>query len=299
MTTAERTRDPIPVDMPLGERTFEIDEQQMRRYIEGIGADNPWYTQDSPYGGPVAPAAILFYEPMRFPASQSYGRDRPVFNARAEWEFYRPARPGQMVTLRSKVADRWIKRGREYASFEMEARDAAGELLSVGRFTNTWDNPPAYDPPLPVRDNEPKGPTVEATGRELGSLSRLFTFEMSVALAGPAQNFHTDREMARQRGFADVVIAGPQFVCQMSELMTQIFGRGFYEGGRLRVNFLKPVLAGQRITARVAEGPRTGEPDGVERMEVAIWYENEAGQKTAAGTASARLLDGEPKQVSD
>lgn len=299
MTTSERTRDPIPAGTPLGERKFTIDDTQMHRYIEGIGAKNSWYSGESPYGGTVAPAAILFYEPMRFPASQAYGQGRPVFNARAEWEFCAPMRPGQTVTLRSQVSDRWLKRGREYATFEMEALDDSGKVLCIGRFTNTWDNPPAFDPPLSNRDNEPKSPPVDATGAELGSLSRLFTFEMSVALAGPAQNFHTDRQMAKDRGFSDVVIAGPQFVSQMSELMTLIFGRGFYEGGRLRVNFLKPVLAGETITVRAVENRRTRDGDGVERLEVAIWCENEDGQQTAAGIASARLIDGEPKVISD
>ena len=299
MATSERLHDPVPVGMFLGERSFTITEEQMRRYIDGIDAKNPWYTQDSPYGGPVCPAAILFYEPMRFPASQAYGQGRAVFNARAEWEFCAPTRPGQTLTLRSKVSDRWIKRGREYACYEMEALDEAGKVVCVGRFTNTWDDPPQYDPPLPVRDNEPKAPPVEGNGPELGSLSRLFTYDMSVALAGPARNFHTDRELAQQRGFADVVIAGPQFVCQMAELLTQIFGRGFYEGGRLRVNFLKPVLAGERITARAAENRRLRDGDGVERVEVAIWCENEAAQPTAAGVASARLIDGPPKESFD
>ncbi|HEX2173036.1 MAG TPA: hypothetical protein VHL09_11405 [Dehalococcoidia bacterium] len=298
MSIVEQLRDPIPAGTALGERSFSITEEQMSRYIEGIAANNAWYTQDSPYGGPVCPAAILFYEPMRFPASQAYGRDRPVFNARAEWEFCAPTRPGQQLTLRSKVSDRWVKRGREYATFEMEALDESGKVVCIGRFTNTWDSPPAYDPPLPSRDNEPRVPPIEANGAELGSLTRTITFDMSVALAGPARNFHTDREMARARGFSDVVIAGPQFVCQMAELMTQIFGRGFYEGGKLRVNFLRPVLAGETITARAVENRRTRDGDGVERMEVAIWCENEAGQQTAAGVASARLTDGAPYNAS-
>jgi acyl dehydratase len=297
MTTAERRKDPIAVGTILGEREFVVGEEQLTRYVEGIDVRNPWYAEDSPYGGPVCPASILFYEPMRFPASQEYGRDRPIFNARGEWEFCAPARPGQRLTLRSKVADRWIKRGREYASFEMEVRDETGKLLCVGRIINTWDDPPAYDPPLPSRDNEPRTPPAEGDGAELGTMTRTYTFEMSVAGAGPAINFHTDRQIARDRGFDDVVIAGPQFVCQMSELMTRIFGRGWYEGGKLRVNFLRPVIAGEAITARVVESRRTRDGDGVERMEVAIWCENEAGQQTAAGTASARLVEGEPAPV--
>lgn len=297
MSTTEQLRDPIAAGTVLGERGFTIDDEQLERYAGGIDVQNPWYTKDSPYGGPVCPAAILFYEPMRFPASQAYGRDRPIFNARAEWEFCAPARPGQRLTLRSKVSDRWIKRGREYATFEMEALDEAGKMVSVGRFTNTWESPPAYDPPLPSRDNDPKSPPADGDGAELGTLTRTYTFEMSVAGAGPAKNFHTDRQMARDRGFDDVVIAGPQFVCQMSELMTRIFGRGWYEGGKLRVNFLRPVIAGETIAARAVENRRVRDGDGVERLEVAIWCENQAGQQTAAGTASARLVDGEPKLI--
>src|SRR5690606_1687459 len=88
----------------------------------------------------------------------------------------------------------------------------------------------------------------------------------------------------------DVVLSGPQFTAQMAELMTRIFGRGFYEGGYLKVNFLKPVLAGETITARVTLTGRDRGQDGQERIEVAIWCENEKGETTAGGIASARLV---------
>lgn len=295
-----RNLDPLPVNRILGVREYIVTNEQLERYLVGIKAhSNRWYTEDSPYGGPVCPASILFYEPMHFPGPRQYRADASPYNSGAAWEFSRPIRRGQALTLREKVADRWIKRGREYAVFQMDALDTHGRVVARCDFKESWDAPPNYEPPLPNRDHEPGSLKIEPSGRELGRLSRLFTFEMSSAFCRPERNLHTSREMARARGFSDVVIAGPQFVCQMSELMTRMFGRGYYEGGKLAVNFLRPVLAGELITARAVEHTRRDDGGGQKRAEVVIWCENAAGQKTAAGIASAVLGDAEPEHIVD
>ena len=81
--------------------------------------------------------------------------------------------------------------------------------------------------------------------------------------------------------------------------MTRIFGRGFYKGGILRVNYLRPVLVNKRISARVLEDIRSQDQDGVTRVIAAIWCQNELRQKIACGIATARLVDGEPAYTLD
>lgn len=297
MTATTAERDPLAIGTTYPQRRVEVTQEYLGRYIEGIRAeDNPWYSVDSPYGGPVLPASIFFYEPSNFEDPRTgtqirhHGMDRAPFNSGAEWHFFAPGRPGEVFTLDQRVTDRWLKRGREWVIFEMSTRDAAGTLLATCAFKESWAEPPAYETPLRVQEGKSGELDADRSGELLGTLSRLYTFEMSAAFCRPHRDFHTDREMARAQGFPDVVISGPQFTCQMAELMTRIFGRGFYEGGHLKVNFLKPVLAGETITARATLLKRSAGSDGQERVEVAIWCENEKGETTAGGVAGARLV---------
>ena len=272
----------------LGETEYELSPERIQRYVDGVGSTNPWYSSQSPFGGPVAPAAILFYTPMRLEGWRDAGDDRPIFNSRAEWSFRQPARPGSTLLLSGRHADRWLKRGRDFLAIEVLARDESGDAICRGTTTVTWPADPRFTPAdLPNRDGEPAAPSVgAAAGPELGSLTRLLTFEMSCAIAGPARNFHTDREMARARGFEDVVIAGPHFVCLASELMTDIFKKAWFESGELRLTFLKPVIAGERITVRAVERERASSA-GDTRIIADVWCENERGEQTSVGSASA------------
>ncbi len=74
----------------------------------------------------------------------------------------------------------------------------------------------------------------------------------------------------------------------VSELMTRFVGAGFVKGGTMSMAFIKPVLAGDRLTVhgvvkdKQPEGGRT-------RVVVEVWCENQHGEKTAVGTASGWL----------
>ncbi|MGE0230277.1 MAG: MaoC family dehydratase [Flavobacteriaceae bacterium] len=297
MTTTATERDPLAVGTEFPTRKVRVTDEYLGRYIEGIRAeDNPWYLTDSPYGGPRLPACMFFYEPSDFADAKSgrklrhHGEDRMPFNSGIEWWFYGPGEPGKTFTLDQRVIDRWLKRGREWAIFEMRCKDDTGRLLAKCAFKESWAEPPVYDPPLRVEEGKSGELAADGSGELLGSLSRLYTFEMSAAFCRPNRDFHTDRELARANGFADVVLSGPQFTCQVAELMTRIFGRGFYEGGHLKLNFLKPVLAGETIDARVNVIERVKDDDGVERVKVAVTCTNDEGVTTAGGIASARVI---------
>lgn len=292
-------KDPFPVGMTLNDRLYVPTAQRIATHLMSLGVrGNPWYGARPPQGGPICPPGMLCIEPVRFPDFAGYG-SRIVLNSRCEWDLHKPMRRDEPLTLRCRVSDRWLKRGKEYITFEMQVLDAQGSLVSVCRFSEAMLDPPPYDPPLPGRDHERGGADPEPAGPQLGLLARAFTLDMVKGVAGAVDDWHTDREKARARGLDDVLVTGPHFIAQMMELMTQVFGRGFVEGGRLDVNALRPVLVNRRITARVFEQGRITDPDGVPRVEVAIWCEDDDGTKTFAGSASARLPDGEPCTVVD
>lgn len=292
-------KDPFPVGMTLNDRTYVATPERIATYVMALGVrDNLWYSANSRYGEPICPPGLLCIEPVRFPDFPGYGH-RVVLNTRCEWELYKPMRPGQTLTLKCRVSDRWLKRGKEHITFEMPVADERGELVSLCRFSEAMLDPPVYDPPLPSRDHETGRIVSCAAGPELGTLARDFTLDMVKGIAGPVNDWHTNRDKARERGLEDVLVTGPHFVAHIMELLTRVFGRGFAEGGRMRVNALRPVLVDQRITARLFEHRRTLDADGVCRVEAMVWCEDDQGTKTFAGMASARLPDGEPMPVTD
>jgi acyl dehydratase len=56
--------------------------------------------------------------------------------AKSEHEFIKPMKIGSKVFVRGKIADKYIKRGREYVVTECEAVDENGEVLLISRETS-------------------------------------------------------------------------------------------------------------------------------------------------------------------
>jgi len=61
----------VYVGKDLGVQTFVASLELIQQYLAGIGDRHPWYTGDSSFGGPVAPALIF--------------RGMPVCSAVGDW----------------------------------------------------------------------------------------------------------------------------------------------------------------------------------------------------------------------
>src|SRR3990172_625024 len=98
------TWEDIEVESECEPYEYVVTEETVQGYLKALGIDNPWYTNDSPFGGPIAPALI----------SKSDAADpnwwfpfvnRPAFlHARTEFEFINPLKVGGKGTVRG----RWI-----------------------------------------------------------------------------------------------------------------------------------------------------------------------------------------------
>jgi acyl dehydratase len=103
------------------------------------------------------------------------------------------------------------------------------------------------------------------------------------------RSIHSDADFARTKGFRAPLAQAMMSTAYVSEMMTHFAGAGFVKGGKLSMAFIKPVLAGDRLTVHgvVKETQPEG---GRTRVLVEVWCENQDGDKTAVGTASA-LID--------
>ena len=113
----------------LGSLTLTITDEMVQHYIKGLDEPNPWYTGDSPFGGPVAPVIIFQNVDSQF---KGWYLDNLFGNLwmRQEWDIYAPTRVGQTLHCSARVADRYRKRDRDVVAQELLVRDEAGRLVA-------------------------------------------------------------------------------------------------------------------------------------------------------------------------
>jgi acyl dehydratase len=71
----------------------------------------------------------------------------------------------------------------------------------------------------------------------------------------------------------------------VSQLMVKLVGTGFASGGTMSMAFIKPVYAGDRLTVHGVIKDKQSD-NGVTRVVVEVWVENQHGEKTAVGHAT-------------
>jgi acyl dehydratase len=99
------------------------------------------------------------------------------------------------------------------------------------------------------------------------------------------RSIHSDEAFAREKGFRTCLAQGMMSTAYVSQLMVKLLGPGFARGGTLSMAFVKPVYAGDRLTVHGVVKDRQPE-NGVTRVVVDVWVENQHGEKTAVGHAS-------------
>ncbi|HEU4759979.1 MAG TPA: hypothetical protein VFT91_08375 [Dehalococcoidia bacterium] len=274
----------------FGERQVDVTADLVSHYSESVADHYAWYSGESPFSRPVAPALVLHSEVYRYQGwylPNVYGN----LHAKQEWELFWPIAVGERVTTRSTIVDRYVKRDREYVVNEVACFGSDGRLLNRGRTHQSFlmDGGAGGLAVDKEREKRPdrrfesgQGPALE----ELPALVKDVTLDMCQKFSGPAKNYHTDREAARALGFPDIVVQGMMSLCFLSEMMTERFGVGWYVGGRMSVNLVNVLWLGERLTCRGVV--RELAPAGVgRRAKVEVWCQKEDGTKTVVGTASA------------
>ncbi|MCH8994305.1 MAG: MaoC family dehydratase N-terminal domain-containing protein [Chloroflexi bacterium] len=281
----------ITVGLDVGAHEYEIAPELVRDYAAALDDQHPWYTGDSPFGGPVAPALILHSEVYRFGGwylANLYGN----LHARQEWDLFAPIAVGERVTTHSTIIDRYIKRGRDYVVNEVQILgSASGRLLSRGRTYQSFLLDESRQEPAVDKQREKSTKRRFEVGEgefeeEIEPLEKTVTLEMCKRYS-PGTNYHNDVEEAKKLGFPDIVVQGMMTVCFLSELMTHRFGEGWFAGGRMSVNLVN-VLWGADGGVTCRGVVREFTPEGARRRaHCEIWAEKADGTKVIVGSASA------------
>jgi acyl dehydratase len=91
-------------------RTFDVERGHIRRFAEAIGDSNPIFNdeakaRDTRFGGMVAPPTFgrafgieFFSIPLKMPTARG-------LDGGSDWEYFVPIRPGDRISVVSKLAD--------------------------------------------------------------------------------------------------------------------------------------------------------------------------------------------------
>ena len=100
------------------------------------------------------------------------------------------------------------------------------------------------------------------------------------------KNIHTDDEVARKAGLPRALAQGRYPVAYISERMLEFFGLGWIQGGKIDVAMVRGIFPGDTITVKGVVTDKQPEGDKL-RLMLEVWLENQDGEKTTVGTASA------------
>ncbi|HUF53163.1 MAG TPA: MaoC family dehydratase [Dehalococcoidia bacterium] len=289
----ELTYDSIEVGRKYGPWEYQLAER-FPRYLEAAENAHAWHSGRSPWGPPVAPPTLLGLAAMRM--MDEVGPVPPgTLHARQEIETAAALRLDRRPHAYGEFIDKYEKRGRKYFKFQTRWRDETGIIL--GHSTVTMVYPPESD-----EERAPSGERPERKG-ELSGITRTVTQEKMTAYAEDSANvargesIHIDPNVAKAAGFERTVANGLIAADYIGELMTDAFGKDWFEDAGLSVAFLKPILQGDTVTtnARLSETVSEG---AVERRVYEVWAENQDGDAVAAGHAYSLVIPGAPAAIS-
>lgn len=121
----------VEVGQEIGSLQYRIDEDGIKAYLGSLDNADPWYLNGSPFGAPIVPACYLCDDYLRLLFQGDYRASG--LHIRSEYEFKGAIRYGELLTVRGRVADKQLSRGKEYITLETVVTDESGRELLWGR----------------------------------------------------------------------------------------------------------------------------------------------------------------------
>lgn len=264
-------------------------KDRIARILEATENAYPWHHGRSPWGPPVAPPSILGSICMRFVdwiAPIAPG----TLHTRQDVETLAALRLDRQPIAYGKFVEKYERRGRRWAVFEARFRDETGLLIGHGRTTL------AFPERVATKDEPSKGESkpAERIGH-LEGITRTITQEKMTAFSEDSMNaqrgtsIHISPEVAKASGFETTIAQAMMAADYISETMTGVLGKQWFEYADLSLTFLHPILCGDTLTANGHLQSETLE-GAVMRRVFEVWAENQGGDVVAAGMAGSLVI---------
>ncbi len=290
MPQADLAYDDIELGKQFGPYYYPL-RDRISRILEATENAHPWQHGRSPWGPPVAPPSILGSICMRFidwVAPIAPG----TLHARQDVSTAAALRLDRQPIGYGKFVEKYERRGRRWAVFEARFRDETGIIIGHGTTTLAFpERVETKDEPEEPRETKP-----ERKG-ELTPITRTITQEMMTAFSEDSANaqrgtsIHISPDVAKKAGFETTIAQGMMAADYISEIMTGVLGKEWFEYADLSLAFLHPILCGDTLTANGRLKEAT--PEGAVLHKVyEVWAENQRGEAVAAGTAGSLVMPG-------
>ena len=99
-------------------------------------------------------------------------------------------------------------------------------------------------------------------------------------------NIHNDLEFAQSEGFPSLVADGLITTHWVEATMRDLFGMGYYKGGKLMTKYIRPVYVDDEVTMKLVLKEKVPEGDAM-RFNLEVNCFNQSGDLVTVGTASA------------
>ena len=125
---AEIGHEITPVEMVITEELVDRNAWASDDY-------NPWYMEDSPFGGRIASPTLLAYESDIMIWNHFLLPEGGGIWAKQEFDFVNPLKVGKQVKITGRLADKQSKKGRDHLLFEFLVVDE--DNLEIVRMRST------------------------------------------------------------------------------------------------------------------------------------------------------------------
>jgi acyl dehydratase len=125
-------------------RTYEVERGAIRRFAEAIGDPNPLFNREldaraGRFGGMIAPPTFCRSMMASFPEIKIDMPGNRGLDGGSDWEYFVPIRPGDRITVQTKIADIRESDGRlgamVFTTIETSYTNQFGQLCALQRAT--------------------------------------------------------------------------------------------------------------------------------------------------------------------
>ena len=131
--------------MEFPEYSYTLSEDIIRNFIAGVEEGNPLYTdrdyaEKSSFGCLVVPPTTISLYVTPSSVLKTIGKKTPpgLIQAGQRYEFRRPIKLGETVTVKAVVEDVVQKKGRDFVSIKGTAYNPDGQKAAVSIITVIW-----------------------------------------------------------------------------------------------------------------------------------------------------------------
>ncbi len=117
---------------------FTLTKQAIGDFASAMGETNPIYFDEeyakaTPYGGIVAPPSIHILLMFACTGTDDWMRSPGTINASQNWSYNLPARPGDVISMRGRALDRYLRKGRLFVIHDNVFLNQNDEVICSGR----------------------------------------------------------------------------------------------------------------------------------------------------------------------